>query len=622
MPIGMLALLDIVDDIVEAVVEPIAKAVVNLFLDIFFEPFARVLAWMFVNFILRFAVAVPLWNLNKVLILIALGIAKFTEILIDYFFVSAFNVLAEDFGLRMLPLVFTIALTLLGMTYVLAAWWIRSTIIVDWKKAFAWLLFAWLFYTFGAEFFVQSYIIERTLGTVMYGLAFDVEVEADEALGPFADNFDSVQELPPPEPEDVFGQTDTGAAWLKYDESIDGVDVAMAFFYAEIDDLTTIDILALSSKFDQEFFGGIGDLGDVIFADKKSTEILAGGINGCVRLFFGIFINVFAILDQVVSLWIVIGLALTFFMLLWVVLLAFFNATEPIARYLVRSWLDFMLLALFSGIVKAIGVFVMLLASNIAHPLIWVAGAALGLAIGWMANKQAIDGVMQLMKNIQGSVSTFSMTGGMQVLPSQAPGMGGGMGGMGGGMGGRMGGMGGGMGGMASMNPKMMAAQAALGAVGGSAGQRMGGGGFGTSPTAGLSSLVNPNYGQKNGMMMHSGEATSPRAGLPTQGAMGRDQFVMSPGGKPSGGPTTSPTFGNMGPMGSSGSSNPTGRGGSASGSPSPTSPSSSPTPSGVQPVTPPPPPTTAKAGRSSVITPPPTPLSNEPKTPPGSGRK
>lgn len=524
---------DWLGDALSAIVQPIIDGVLGGIIEVVFEPFMRMAAWLFVNFILRFAVAIPLWNINKLLILIAIGIAKFTEVLIDYLFVSAFNVLAEDFGLRMLPLVFTIALTLLGMTYVLAAFWMRSTIIVDWKKAFAWLLFAWLFYTFGADFFVQSYILERSLGTVMYEVALDVNIDAENALYPLNELF-SGSDVPPTDPEDMFGQG--GEAWLKYDVSIDGVDIAMAYFLATPDDLTSSNLIALPQGLDDAFFGGgIFDVSTLFTNDAE--EILTDGIAGVLRLFFGLFINVFAILDQVVSLWIAIGLALTFFMLLWVVLLAFFNATEPIAKYLVRSWLDFMLLALFSGIIKAVGLFVLLLAADIPHPIIWIAGGALGLAIGWMANMQAIDGVMQLMKNIQGSVMSAggAMTGGMSVMPS----MGGmGMGGMRGGMGG--GGMGGGMGGMASMNPKMMAAQAALGAVGGSAGRSMagGGGGMGTSPTTGIRSIMSPNYGTKGGMMQHADGGTSPTEGRPKQGAAfgAPAPLNLSPGTKSGGG--------------------------------------------------------------------------------------
>jgi hypothetical protein len=107
------------------------------------------------------------------------------------------------------------------------------------------------------------------------------------------------------------------------------------------------------------------------------------------RMFFGIFITIFAILEQYISLIISILLAGIFIMMLWGVLLGFFNATEFIALQLLKTWLSTMLLSLFISTVSAIILFILLVSSTAANPLIWVAASILTLLIGLALAREA-----------------------------------------------------------------------------------------------------------------------------------------------------------------------------------------------------------------------------------------
>ena len=77
--------------------------------------------------------------------------AKMTEILMDTVFRTGFELLAERLRFNLLPFVFTVVVIVLGITYVMSAFWFRDAQLVDWKKAFAWLLAALLFYTAGVD---------------------------------------------------------------------------------------------------------------------------------------------------------------------------------------------------------------------------------------------------------------------------------------------------------------------------------------------------------------------------------------------------------------------------------------------------------------------------------------
>lgn len=76
--------------------------------------------WIIATWILR-PIGIVLWQLDRLLLFIGIVVAWFNELLILYVFTPGFTILAERFRFSLLPLVFTVVVFVLGVTYALAA---------------------------------------------------------------------------------------------------------------------------------------------------------------------------------------------------------------------------------------------------------------------------------------------------------------------------------------------------------------------------------------------------------------------------------------------------------------------------------------------------------------------
>jgi hypothetical protein len=237
--------------------------------------------------------------------------------------------------------------------------------------------------------------------------------------------------------ENFFG----GPDGITTDTTVDGLDVAMAFMKAEKDDV--IPPSALPSNFEDDYFGDC----------DSASECIDGAVEGLQRLFFGIFIVVFGIGEQFVFMMIAIAMGIIFLLMLYAVLLSFFNHTEYIAKAILRMWFQMLMTSLFASIVTSSALFLLLLTATAVNPLVWVGGSIVSLIIVYAGVRSISKSVMEMINSIPqtiggmfnvgmgmaGMANPYSMGGG-----GMYGGMGGGM--YGGGMGGGMMGSGGGMG--------------------------------------------------------------------------------------------------------------------------------------------------------------------------------
>ena len=482
----------------------IAKAIVDLLL----EPLKWLLAQFVVN-VFFYPVAWLLWKIDTLLIFIGVLTAKMTEILMDTVFRTGFELLADRLRVNLLPFVFTLVVIILGITYVMSAFWFRETQLVDWKKAVAWLLAALIFYTAGVDLFIGSDQLRRGLAAIMYETILSAEngtadiPRASEVYGPLAlgdvGDFDVTGPV-----RDYFGPGQ--ANWLENDVGLDGLDITMAFLLADVDDLSGS---GLPDDFEDTFFDGSGD----------SDTLIEKAINGVQRMFFGIFIAVFAIIEQWIFLLIAVAMGIVFFMMLWAILLAFFNQTEYIARSIAKMWFNMMMVALFASVIQATALFLLLISVTAANPIIWIAAALIALLMVLFSEQSVRGAVKDMIKSIP-QTAQGAIRGGF-MMP------------MGGGGGG-----GGGMGmGMGGMNPASMAQMAAMATPQGRAASMAGGmggmkGGMG-GMKGGMGGMMSPQAGMSG--LMGGGSKIGP-SGLPQMGGGG---------GKPGGGmPKPSSAFG------------------------------------------------------------------------------
>lgn len=409
---------DIVGGVVDALLDPLEDLLVWL------------IALLVVNFIM-YPIAVLLWQLDRLLIFIGLLFAIVNEAVIDYVFTPTFTILAERFRFGLLPLVFTIVVGVLGITYVLAAWYVKDTNLVDWKKALAWLLGAIIFYGFGVDLFISTYQVRQGFGSIMYSAMLGLQEGSSQADVPSATEVFGV--LAGADVGDAgatsalcnqYGPTGSAgsasacqslgtADILNYDIMIDGLDIATSYVVANHTDVTgSID---LPVEFKENFFDGAPG----VFGISEGEERLEQAAYGLQRLFFGVFVIAFAIVEQYVHLIITLGMGVIFFLMLWAVLLGFFNHTEFVARSLIKMWFNMMMTSMLGSVLIGVALFMLLVSSTAANPLIWLATAIVSLAIAYLAARTVTEAIASMVRSLPGAVSATISGGTIQARQQQ-----------------------------------------------------------------------------------------------------------------------------------------------------------------------------------------------------------
>jgi hypothetical protein len=396
-------------------------------------------------------IAIILWALDRLLLAIGYFIAKFTEILIDKVFSPGLDRLGDNLRVNLLPVIFTVAVLLLGITYVLAAFWMKGVNLVDWKKAVAWLLGCLLFYTAAPDLFQQGEVLRRNLGGLMYETILDTTAQNCNAVQGNSIRLPTLSELLPAGV--TWGTDDSGIGPLcnvfqgdlKYDKAIDGLDVAFSYVFAVKTDLNSDLPVGLSNRYFVGYDSGF-------FADNNWEDIFDREIKGLHRLFMDIWIIIFGIVEQFVFFVLTVIAGTMFFTLAFALLLSFFNHTEYIARSIIKAWFSVLMISLFASFIQAVGVFILLVGSTSFNPLITQAATVMGLFLVFLSAKTAIESAVQMLSSLpmMGQGLAMTMNAGSSTLALGAalasPGLSAARAAAGGGRAGAMGG-GGGMGG-------------------------------------------------------------------------------------------------------------------------------------------------------------------------------
>ncbi len=260
----------LVNALFNIIVVPILEFVISCFLPLFLSVFliiASLWLWYF-----GMIAAIQAWQIVKLEIILAFTIGLVNELIAEELIIPQIEILAEGFK-PVLPLMFNVALTVLGITYVLAAFWVKQLNLVDWKRAIAWLLAGIFFYTYTAELFTSFEVFRRGAGNFVYQIVLQLEYDPDTSENPpnwagityncievESGLTDAVNVFERFAGEDAtgtdewgcltdwFGGTTAGSnndpddvgtelALLKYDQGIDAVDVTFAFVLADPTDL-------------------------------------------------------------------------------------------------------------------------------------------------------------------------------------------------------------------------------------------------------------------------------------------------------------------------------------------------------------------------------------------------
>jgi len=251
-------------------------------------------------------------------------------------------------------LAFVIALMVLGITYLLAAF--VKLDVVSPRGAIGWYLAGVVFFQLGPLLYQGMNDFRRDLSTGFYTVALD---SMQSAGSPFSSlGAVTSSDLPPLEACDALGPYLPGATGFSND--VDGLDIALAYLLADGQDVMGYPPPTLTSCFqprgalydpalpthwqfyeDSYFYVGSSSqfFGDPLGEEERKESIDKAGA-AQFRIFSAWPMVIFGVVEQLIFLLLTIAQGLTFVSFSVAILFAFFKKTEVIARSILDMWIE------------------------------------------------------------------------------------------------------------------------------------------------------------------------------------------------------------------------------------------------------------------------------------------
>jgi hypothetical protein len=251
-------------------------------------------------------------------------------------------------------LAFVIALIVLGITYLLAAF--VKLDVVSPRGAMGWYLAGIVFFQLGPLLYQGMNDFRRDLSTGFYTVALD---SMQSAGSPFSSlGAVTSSDLPPLEACDALGPYLPGATGFSND--VDGLDIALAYLRADGQDVMGYPPPTLTScfqprgtlydpdlptdwQFREESYFYVGNssqfFGDPLNEEERKASIDKAGA-AQFRIFSAWPMVIFGVVEQLIFLLLTIAQGLTFVSFSIAILFAFFKKTEVIARSILDMWIE------------------------------------------------------------------------------------------------------------------------------------------------------------------------------------------------------------------------------------------------------------------------------------------
>lgn len=385
------------------------------------------------------------WSLQKALLMAGYTIKLVNQWLIENAFMPIIAQTNNSLGVAV-SVVFVVALLVLGITYLLAAF-IRLDVVSP-RSAIMWYIAGVLFFAIGPSFYQGMNTFRLNIGQVMYlsvlqGLddnAGDfsslVQVNSNDLdLGPLCDHLDVY--LP--------GATGPGP--------IDGLDIALAYLRGHAQDVMGYpqpvyspgcgiylqnpnastwagaggtSVVPMDWNMEGNYFDYTVSPGnwDNISGDERDQAVSMAGASQK-RALTAWPLLLFALVEQIVHLLITIAMGITFVSFGVAILFAFFKRTESIAHSIINQWIELIVQATIIALIQAlvIGFFLAGAATGSAAAIIGIGLICLvfivitmwsGIKAVWNSFNRLFNAMGQVTGNVllsPGSITSAAVTG-------------------------------------------------------------------------------------------------------------------------------------------------------------------------------------------------------------------
>jgi hypothetical protein len=318
---------------------------------------------------LMFSLAGMGWSLQRAFLMMGYTIELMNLWLID----NAFTPLITQTNASLqvaVSLAFVVALLVLGVTYLLAAF--ARMRIVEPKSAIAWYLAGALFFTLGPSLYQGMSDFRRTLSSAFYASSLS---GLSAATGSAFDSLDSVSSSD----MGILNLCDNFGSYLPvWNYTVDGLDVALAYLRADSIDLMgypstprdpycqphapdpstglwTAGSVPWEWRRPGSFFAN--DRDPVFFPamtalERSASKEMASAAQG--RLLTAWPLILFGVTEQLVYLLLTIAQGLTFISFGVAILFAFFKKTEVIARSIIDLWIELIIQTVVIALIQSL----------------------------------------------------------------------------------------------------------------------------------------------------------------------------------------------------------------------------------------------------------------------------
>ncbi|NLF75279.1 MAG: hypothetical protein GX573_06240 [Chloroflexi bacterium] len=328
-------------------------------------------------------------------------------------------------------LAFLIALIVLGITYLLAAF--VKLDVVSPRSAIGWYLAGVVFFQLGPTLYQEMHAFRRDLSSGFYNVALD---SMQSAGSPFS-SLSAVQsdDQPPLQACDALGPYLPGATMTPFGSGVDGLDIALAYLLADGQDvmgypapIPTACFQPRGALYDtalpthwqfyedsyfyslhsSEFFGTLLDE-----AERKASIDQAGAAQ--FRIFSAWPLVFFGVIEQLIFLLLTIAQGLTFVSFSVAILFAFFKKTEVIARSILDMWIELIVQTVVIALMQSLIVSFLLGAAATQNALVVLGVSLLGTIFILVLLWSGVKAVWNSFNRLFGSIG--QATGGVMVAP-------------------------------------------------------------------------------------------------------------------------------------------------------------------------------------------------------------
>jgi hypothetical protein len=373
--------------------------------------------------------AVSGWTLQKGLFMMGHALELMNLWLVD----EAFAPLIEQTNAQMkvsASLAFVLALFVLGITYLLAAF--AHLQVVNPRSAIAWYLAGAIFFQLGPQLYRSMNTFRQNLSEGFYQIALD-------NLGTNDSPFSSLvhvqsSDLPPLEACDALGPYLPDANAVPFGQNVEGLDIALAYLRADGQDVMGYPAPSLTACFqprgalyetdlptawqfyeDGYFYVANASWGFDDMSDEERQDSIDNAGAAQFRILSAWPLVIFGVIEQMIFLLLTIAQGLTFVSFSVAILFSFFKRTEIIARSILDLWIELIVQTIVIALMQSLIVSFLLGAAATQNALV-ILGVSLICAIFitillW----SAVKAVWNSFNRLFGSIG--QATGGVMVAP-------------------------------------------------------------------------------------------------------------------------------------------------------------------------------------------------------------